>query len=261
MNLQYLRFSKLKLSNLCLLYFVALTLSLLCYSCSPKVYVTSNTSEKYGINNSMSADSDMLKTIQPYKDSLFAKMNVVIAQNESILINSQPEGSLGNLMADIILKKGMDYAHQPIDFCIVNFGGIRLMSLPPGNVTVGKIYELMPFDNRVVLLKIKGSTIQQLMNVAVADGGWPVSGMKYSIHDKKVTNISIQQQPLDTNKIYSLVCSDYLANGGDNCFMLKEYPQQELNVLFRDMLIIYLQELTADGKKIQMPSMNRISAE
>lgn len=258
MNLPDLISFKVKTLSRHVFGFILFALLFLCYSCSPKIHVTGNNYNKYGISNSIPADSALLKTIQPYRDSLRAKMNVVIAENETMLLNTQPEGALGNLMADMILKKGMDQVHQPVDFCIVNFGGIRLMSLPPGNVTVGKVYELMPFDNRVVLLNIKGSTVQQLMNVAAADGGWPVSGMKYSIHDRIAVNIFIGQSPLDTGKVYSLICSDYLANGGDNCLMLKNYPQQELNVLFRDLLIIYLQELTESGKKIQPPSTGRV---
>ena len=97
---------------------------------------------------------------------LINKMDLVLAENETELIKAQSEGTLGNFIADALLQKGIDYAYHPIDFAIVNNGGIRLPSLPSGNITVGKIYELMPFDNMIVVLKVSGNIVQQLMNVS-----------------------------------------------------------------------------------------------
>lgn len=247
----------IRMKTLC--FSVCVLLFLLLQSCAPKIQITGNTYNKYQMKGDMPVDSVTLKTIQPYRDSLNRKMSVVIAESNVELVKQQPEGTLGNFVADALLEMGITLAHHPIDFSIVNNGGIRIPSLEKGNITVGRVYELMPFDNRVVVLNAKGSIVQQMMNVVAADKGWPVSGMTYSIHEMSATDIFIRNQPLDTGKIYSFILSDYIANGGDNCSMLKGLPQEQLNIMFRDLLTEYLKELTLSGKKIELPVTGRIT--
>ncbi|MFN8316800.1 MAG: 5'-nucleotidase [Chitinophagales bacterium] len=104
---------------------------------------------------------------------------------------------------------------------MINLGGIRQPQLPAGNVTLGNIFELMPFDNMIVLLVLDGKTTKQFLDIMAASGGLPISGVRYTISNETATAISFNGVPFDENKTYTLAISDYLANGGDKLDFLK----------------------------------------
>ena len=205
-----------------------------------------------------SRDEKMWNEILPYKDSLDKEMNVVLAVSDTILTKSTPESDLGNFMCDLILKKSRNYFTQPVDFTIMNNGGIRLPNLPKGNITLGDITELMPFENRVVLMSVSGKTVDSLFNHMAANGGWQVSGARYAINkfpksggEPVAVNISIGNEPLNLNKNYSLAISDYLAQGGDNCKMLVGIPYTDSKKTIREALVEGLKEMTIRGEHVK----------
>ena len=69
----------------------------------------------------------------------------------------------------------------------------------------------------------------------------------------------INGQPIDMNKTYHIVNSDYVANGGDNAVMLKDIPQQNKGYLMRDAVFDYIKALKAAGKNITAIKENRIT--
>ncbi len=80
-------------------------------------------------------------------------------------------------MADAIYYGATQHFKMAVDAAFVNYGGIRISQLPKGEVTSGKIFELMPFDNIVVLQKLKGSVLQEFLDLIAERGGWPASGI------------------------------------------------------------------------------------
>ena len=63
-----------------------------------------------------------------------------------------------------------------VDAAFINYGGIRSY-LPKGDITIGRIFELMPFDNLIVLQEIKGDTLLSFLNFIAERNGWPISGI------------------------------------------------------------------------------------
>jgi len=114
--------------------------------------------------------------------------------------------------------------------------------LPAGNVTLGNIFELMPFDNMIVLLALDGKTTKQFLDIMAASGGLPISGVRYTISNETATAISFNGVPFNENKTYTLAISDYLANGGDKLELLKKFKQQSTAKLMRDAFIEYFSE-------------------
>jgi 2',3'-cyclic-nucleotide 2'-phosphodiesterase (5'-nucleotidase family) len=196
-------------------------------------------------------DMKLVAMIQPYKDSLDKEMNVVIAVSDTILTKSMPESDLGNLMCDLILKKSEDYSGLKVDFTFLNYGGIRLPNLPKGNITLGNVIELMPFENLIDVMKINGRTVDTLFNYIASKGGWPVSGARYKIKNGKAVDVFIKGEPLDVNKDYMMAVSDYLAQGGDNCTMLVQVPRTIYKKSLRDALIDGMMEMNAKGEHIK----------
>lgn len=237
------------------LFFVLLLLS----SCSKHYVLTSYHFEEKKIDRTIISNEDISKLIQPYKDSLDIEMNVVLAVSDVALTKSQPESDLGNMMCDLMLKKGIEYYGMPIDFSLMNYGGIRIPSLPIGNITYGKVIELMPFENRLGVMKIRGDSLQVLFNHMAAKGGWPVSNARYVINGKLAEQISIAGKPIELDKEYVFVTSDYLLQGGDNCTMLQNTPYTDLKKTVRDALIEGMKSMSLNAEHINTQKEGRVS--
>jgi 2',3'-cyclic-nucleotide 2'-phosphodiesterase (5'-nucleotidase family) len=210
-------------------------------------------------------DSTIWKMIAPYSEELSAEMNEVLGYCAQPLTKERPEGSLGNWVADVMKTEAERFSKTTADFAVCNYGGIRVSTLPEGEITRGRIFEIMPFDNVLVILDAKGSMVQSFLNDMARDGGWPVSShLRFMIADSMATHVMINGMPLDTQQIYHIVMPDYVANGGDERFYLKSQPRQTLAYLTRDALITHVRMLSTmedsvvvgkDGR-IQIAAMN-----
>jgi 2',3'-cyclic-nucleotide 2'-phosphodiesterase (5'-nucleotidase family) len=214
--------------------------------------------EDYRITGSLQKDSSLDRELQPYRDSVNNTMNTVIGTLGVTLEKKQPEGSLGNFMADALLYSARKKFGFNADIATVNFGGIRLGQLPAGEVTNGKIFELMPFDNVVVIQDVRGDVLQSFLDLTAERGGWPFAGLTMQISNKKAVNVLIGGKPLDPSKTYKLVNSDYVASGGDNASMLKGISQQNIGYLMRDAFFDYIKVLKAEGKNTWAKEEKRV---
>ncbi len=228
------------------------------FSCSKELHSFKADTGYYKMNDSLAVDSAITKFIQPYHDSLDKQMKEVIAVSDVAMEKGKPESLMGNFVADLLLEKGRTYNNGVGDFSIVNYGGLRIPLLPAGNITKGSIFELMPFDNFLVTLELKGTVVQTLLDNIAAQGGWPVSGIRFTIHDGKASDIYVNNNPFDENRIYQIIISDYLADGGDNLLFLRSEKRTNTGVFIRDAILEYLREQTAQGKKITSHLDNRI---
>jgi 2',3'-cyclic-nucleotide 2'-phosphodiesterase (5'-nucleotidase family) len=194
------------------------------------------------------ADSSIDRRIQPYRDSLNHTMAKVLAVSAQPLEKKQPEGALGDFVADACLQEANAIAREPADLAIFNHGGLR-RGLPQGPVTLGDVFELMPFDNELVVMTINGTTLKELLDFVAAGGGAPVSGIRMQIHDGRADSIRVKGLPLDTSLHYRVLTSDYLANGGDRFVLFSRAEAREaLNLRVRDAIAHYLSML---GEKQQ----------
>ncbi len=216
----------------------------------------------YRIAPGSKQDSAMLVLLKPYSDSLSKSMYEVVGVAETDLEKKQPEGTLGNFLADAMLAMAEKTYAIKVDAAFINYGGIRLPSIAAGNITRAKVFELSPFDNLLVLQKISGKVLQEFLDHIANRGGWPCSGISMQIKNKKAVNIMIGGKPFDESAVYTIANNDYVANGGDDCGMLKSIPQQSNGYLFRDAVFDYLAELKKQGRKISAKIENRtINAE
>lgn len=214
---------------------------------------------QYRITPQQAPDSGLLVMLSPYRDSVNRSMNDVLATLEVALEKKQPEGPLGNLLADALLTMAREKFATRVDAAVINYGGIRITQVAAGPMTRGKVFELMPFDNLLILQKLPGSVLQQFLDLTAARGGWPFAGITYVIRDKKATEVRVGGEPLDPAREYVLANSDYVANGGDNADMLRPIPQITNGYLMRDAIIDYLIQFTKSGRPVPPPSAQRIT--
>jgi 2',3'-cyclic-nucleotide 2'-phosphodiesterase (5'-nucleotidase family) len=238
---------------------IILLLSIVLAACSATYNPQSVEYADYRVKQQPVTDSTLLKLIAPYAASLSTTMNEVIANVGVRLEKKQPEGTLGNVIADAMLQSARKQFGQPVDVAIMNYGGVRLNEIPAGPLTRGKLFELSPFDNTIVLMTLSGDVMKQLLDHIATAGGWPVAGLRMQIADKKATQGMINGKPLDLNAKYTIALPDYVANGGDNTTMLKALPRQDRGILLRDELQAYFTQLQKEGKSITSSIEGRIT--
>jgi 2',3'-cyclic-nucleotide 2'-phosphodiesterase (5'-nucleotidase family) len=188
------------------------------------------------------SDSAIISIVSPYKLRLDSQMNRVIGHNLKTLSSKKPEGSLGDFFADAVREESSDKFGRTIDLALFNSGGLRIPSIAQGDIKVSAVYELMPFENEVVVMEVEGTVLKKILSFSASRGGDPVSGARYRIRNNEATEISIGGKPLDENHIYVLLTNDYMANGGDNFDILKNIPRQTKNLKIRDLLFTYFEK-------------------
>jgi 2',3'-cyclic-nucleotide 2'-phosphodiesterase (5'-nucleotidase family) len=203
-------------------------------------------------------DSTMLALLEPFKDSLDTKMSKIVVMLGNDLEKKQPQGTLGDMIADAMRMQAEKVYGKKVDVALMNSGGIRLPSVQTGIFTLGKLYEVHPFDNRLLIMSLSGDILQQLLDLTASRGGWPVSGMSMVIRDKKATDIMIQGAPLEKNRYYVVALSDYVAGGGDDAYMLKGLPLEDKNYLLRNAIGDYLGEFRQAGKSYYSVNDQRV---
>ena len=187
---------------------------------------------------------EVTKMIQPYKVKLDGEMNKVIANCPEDMPKGRPESRLGNWMSDALYDRATELSDVPIDFAMQNSGGIRIPLLRKGEITKGKIYELMPFDNTLVVIHADKDLVMTFLNRVAQSGGWPVSkNFHMKIKDKEAAEVLINGKAL-TDRIYNIALPDYIANGGSDCSFFIDANRTSYPELLRDM---FIKRATADG--------------
>jgi len=239
-------------------YFIPFISICILASCKPQQQVTTVSFKGYKIEKQHNRDTTVLTMLAPYSDSINKTMNMVIGFSTRGLTKKQPESELGNFMADCMRLMAEQRFGKKVDAAFINYGGIRSY-IPKGEITVGKIYELMPFDNLIVLQEVKGSIFKKFLLKVADRGGWPLSGLTMKIKEKKPEQILIDGKPIEDDAVYIIANSDYIANGGDDCDMLKALPQLNNGYLLRDALIAFIQQITKQGKPIDWKLEGRVT--
>jgi 2',3'-cyclic-nucleotide 2'-phosphodiesterase (5'-nucleotidase family) len=207
-------------------------------------------------------DSAALVLIEPFKEKMDATMNGVLAYSDQVMMKDVPEGMLNNFVADLVLQKANEFYkpedNKKIDFCLLNNGGMR-GALPKGAITLKNIFELMPFENTIVIVTLSGEKTLQLFNYIAKAGGEPISGFAMGIKDTTAVNIYINGKSFDVSKSYKIVTSDYSANGGDKMkFFDNPVKREDLTLKLRDAIIEYVKEENTKGNTLKAKLDKRI---
>lgn len=256
-NLIY-SFYKMKLSNWLVISIVLMVVS----SCAPKAWsVLSSSSTKIAIDSTtnVTADKGFEAYIQPIKQKIDVQMNEVIGVSAVTMKASLPESLLSNLNADAYRSVATRELGQTVDIAIVNMGGLRTV-IPEGNITVRKVFELMPFENELVILWLRGDKLLALIQQFASVGGQGVSGLRFVIANGAAQNISINGKTLDANELYLIATNDYLAGGNDKMAQLTACEKRvNTGLKIRDVLLDFIKNETKKGNKIDAKLDGRIS--
>ena len=231
----------------------------LCVACSPSYTYTYNTTKSStGVKASIKPDSAVEAVIKPYRAQLNAEMTEVIGEAATdISKNSEvPESPLGKVCVDMLLAQARKRSEAKVDLALINTGGLRV-PIAQGPIDIRLIFELMPFENEVVVVELTGKELQALFQKNSEKRVWPVAGAIPTYRRGQLVEVKIGGKALEPEATYYLATSDYLAKGGDDMGFLIGQPSVSLGIKVREAFIAQIKALTAKGQKLRVPQGDR----
>jgi 2',3'-cyclic-nucleotide 2'-phosphodiesterase (5'-nucleotidase family) len=187
--------------------------------------------ENQSISSSSIADENATKLIEPYTEGMAKAMNEVIGFCPSFWEKKKPKSTIGSFMVEATYQAASEVTEKPIDFCLLNYGGIRI-TLDSGDITVGEVFQIMPFENEITILTLSKSQMDSLYVIIERKGGEPFINHQWK--DRTAYHVMNQTQ-------FRVATNDYMANGGDNYSILTEAIEREdTGIKIRDGLITYI---------------------
>lgn len=234
-------------------------------SCHRPYQTTSQQYKRITIDSTTARnDSSTAAFLRPYKQNLDKTMNEVLTTAAVPLYRQKVESGFTNLLCDIMLQQAQQHYGKSIDVSHLNFFGVRT-GFPQGKVTVGNVYEVMPFDNLLVVVTVKGNMLMQFLNhFATHEDALLVGGVRVKLRsDKTVQAITFTNgRTFDPNQTYTIAMSDYVANGGSDATFLKDVVARDnVSYLVRDAFLEYFRQQGKSGQPLNPQIDGRISIE
>lgn len=176
-------------------------------------------------------DPDTVDRISELAQPLDEIRNQVVAESAAAIEGDRSvcraqECEMGNLVADAMLDRVAD---QGIDVAIANSGGLRA-SIDAGEVTMGEVLTVLPFQNTLSTFQITGATLKEALENGVSQiedgaGRFPqVAGMTFTFDPSaepgsRIAEVMVDGEPLDPEATYGAVSNNYVRNGGDGYSM------------------------------------------
>src|SRR5207249_4062501 len=188
-------------------------------------------------------DPDIAKILQPFQEKVNAKMNEVIGEATDDLTYSRTgESALGDLVADAFRERGKT------QIALQNIGGIRARILK-GSVTWGNAFEVLPFQNSLIILKLTGAQLKKTLEHGLLSsiGMVAISGIRAQFDTKRpagqqvISLLLTDGTPVDAAKLYSVTTNDFVVAGGDGFTEFAKGTEiKDTGILLRDVLVDYI---------------------
>lgn len=189
----------------------------------------------FSIKDFEQEDSAVRKIVNEFDQlEIFSK---IVGNNDADITEKE---SLGCLMADVIRDAGKT------DMAFQNPGGVRLKQMPMGPICLKQVYQLDPFDNRIVKFTLTGAEIVEMIKKAYTKtGDCPMycSGCRYTVKMNEydqMEDITVKLsngKPLKMNAKYTIVLNNYMASVYD---IDKTHTGKELPMSSNEIMIEYL---------------------
>ena len=204
------------------------------------------------LDHEISEDSIINLFIKPFtKEINKSDLNISLAYSPKKYTKKDGElnSTLSNLFADAtfqICNPIFNKIFQKnIDIVLLNTGGIRSI-ISKGEISKKTAYELMPFENQILLLELKGDIIMEMVEYLIRERkSHPIYGLQINLDQNyNLKNLNVNGDKLNINSFYNVATTDYLLKGGDNMnFFAKNSKTFDLKIKMRDVLINYFQNI------------------
>lgn len=223
--------------------FILLALTSL-VACHRQVRITGVESRTFAINASLDPIEDQayLQVLEPTREALNREMNVRIGYTPERMCVASPECPMLNWSCDALLEAARRVCPKPVDIAVVNMGGMRC-EWAAGPITRGDVFELMPFDNMLVVLTLSGRDILDLCQSFVDCGPQGVAGLRMTAVNGKLGRVTIGGKDVQPDATYTVATSDYLSGGADHMDALTRYTDcWRSDCIIRDLYLQAVQQ-------------------
>ena len=209
------------------------------------------------------ADAGINALLAPYITKAEASLKEVVGEASDTFVfgnrlTRYQETALGNMITDANVWYFKNVYNQNIDFAFHNGGNMRA-ELPKGPLTREQILTVLPFENYLYIVSLKGSEILELFqfieSIPQGTGAFPQFSkeVRYTLDvpSKRISNLTIGGAAVDPNKTYRFCTNDYLLGGGDGYTVLTKAQDSFNTSLLLSYVVI---EYIADQKGIITPS-------
>lgn len=216
-------------------------------ACSPSLGLTNVQPQKnIVVGNEYEEDRNMVEIIAPYKQKLDTQMNQKVSYTSVELNKVGDNSNLGLILSDYLFEGANDWAKkngiERVDASILNIGGIR-NNIGAGDILLRHIFEVMPFENEMVIIKMKGEDIQGIFDYYEKNQkNNPVSHLYIEVEKGKLKNALINGEFPQSDKEYYIATSDYLAQGGDSMYFFAKGEMIKTGITLRDLFIEYFKK-------------------
>jgi 5'-nucleotidase/UDP-sugar diphosphatase len=198
-------------------------------------------------------DRQMLALLAPYIARAEASLKEVVGEAAETFVfgNRLPrfqETTLGTMITDANVWYFREVQNQDIDFAFHNGGNIRA-ELVKGPLTRENILTVLPFDNYLYIVSMRGSELTELFNfiatIPQGNGGFPQFSkeVRYTLDvpNRRISNLTIGGAPIDPNRMYRFCTNDFLLGGGDGYTVLtKAQNPYDTSLLLSYVVIEYI---------------------
>lgn len=219
----------------------------------PENYTAPN-GRTFGKETSTYKVAKALLAVQPQ----MADLKKVVGYSTREMIRTYPESEIGDWFIDELMRAAEKKSGKHVSFGVTNFGGIRV-DMPAGDILKDDIVSMFPFKNNLCYLELAGKDIRALLEQLAATKWQVVGGARCVVKDGKLESVEIEGQPLDDNRIYGVATISFLLNGGDGLFVARNAKKLDIYPEYLiDIMLPYVQELTAQGKPVEYSKDGRI---
>jgi len=189
-------------------------------------------------------EDNKLISAEPLLDHLYKRADTLKDDANTLALYEKYEEKLRPVLGKVLGKTTVDLDHDRwagpsllgewtceimkdkvgVQIAMTNGGGLRT-SIPAGEITAGKLYEVMPFDNTLYIMKLSGADIKANIEHGIMndDIGWiQIAGVKVIYNPKaeagnRIVSMVLEDgTPVEMDKYYTVVTNDFMATGGDN---------------------------------------------
>jgi len=218
------------------------------------------------ITEAIPDDPEVQKVIAPLAEEIKASFGQPLVQAPQGLFRGRrgEENLLGYWVSDVMRQAAQPLVGVPVRFAITNAGGLRA-NLRPGQLKVGDIFELMPFENELVVVELTGAEVIQVVKEGLLRrGGEPCSGVKVKVEgtpqQATLTVTWEDGSAIDPAAVVKVATTDYLYGGGDSIPTLKKGRKPfTTGITLRQMLLDQCAVLGKGGKSLLPPPAGRYS--
>lgn len=196
--------------------------------------VTSATGDTILLDASVEEDAEIVARVAELAGPIEEMKTRIVAESAADIDGSREtcravECPMGTLVADAMLDRVKD---QGVTIAIQNGGGLRA-SIPGGQVTMGDVLTVLPFQNTLSTFEVTGATMVAALENGVSEmeegaGRFPqVAGMTFTVDPSaeagsRISDVMVGGAPIEMEKVYGVVSNNYVRNGGDGYGMFED---------------------------------------